>query len=94
MGFPGFPLPDELPSFCDHQDVLKYLQDYADHYEIRKYFKVSSTIEIFLLMPSNFGQELYIYNHFESQFETVRMIKSQLFGPFRQSSDKYIIDNS
>lgn len=39
MGFPGFPFPSNLPSFPEHKDVLKYLEDYADNYELHKHIK-------------------------------------------------------
>jgi len=45
MAFPGFPFPDHLPSFIKHQDVLKYLEDYATHYDLLQYIKVDSYFE-------------------------------------------------
>jgi cation diffusion facilitator CzcD-associated flavoprotein CzcO len=40
MGFPGYPFPSDLPSFPEHKDVLKYLKDYSEHYDLEKYIKV------------------------------------------------------
>ena len=40
MAFPGFQFPKHLPSFIVHEDVLKYLQDYAKHYGLEKFIKV------------------------------------------------------
>ncbi|XP_041375778.1 flavin-containing monooxygenase FMO GS-OX-like 2 [Gigantopelta aegis] len=39
MAFPGFPFDKKLPSFIKSQDVLKYLEDYADHYDVIKKIK-------------------------------------------------------
>ena len=40
MAFLDYPFPKNLPSFMGHQDVLKYLQDFADHYDLYKRIKV------------------------------------------------------
>jgi len=40
MAFPGYAFPSELPSFIRHQEVLEYLQNYAQHYNLAKYIKV------------------------------------------------------
>lgn len=40
MAFQGFPFPADLPSFMKHQDVLKYLQNFAEHYGLHKYIQV------------------------------------------------------
>ena len=40
MAFPDFPFPDDLPSFIGHEDVQKYLEDYADDFDILKYIQV------------------------------------------------------
>ena len=34
MYFPDFPYSNEGLSFLHHQDILKYLQDYADHFSV------------------------------------------------------------
>ncbi|KAK3799153.1 hypothetical protein RRG08_051428 [Elysia crispata] len=39
MAFPDFPFHDDLPSFIGHEDVQKYLEDYADSFGILKYIK-------------------------------------------------------
>lgn len=45
MGFPGYPFSSHLPSFCDHKDVLKYLEDYANDYNLHKYIKFDTKVE-------------------------------------------------
>ncbi|XP_060556235.1 uncharacterized protein LOC132716918 [Ruditapes philippinarum] len=45
MGFPGYPFPSDLPSFPEHKDVLKYLKDYSDHYDLEKYIKFSTKVD-------------------------------------------------
>ena len=45
MGFPDYPFPSKLPSFVGHRDVLKYLQGYADHFDIPKYIRFQCQVE-------------------------------------------------
>ncbi|XP_041375403.1 dimethylaniline monooxygenase [N-oxide-forming] 4-like isoform X2 [Gigantopelta aegis] len=42
MAFPGFPFDKKLPSFIKSQDVLEYLEDYADHYDVIKKLSFTS----------------------------------------------------
>ena len=44
MAFPDFPFPSEWNSFLSHQQVLKYLQDYASHFDLYKYIQFNSSI--------------------------------------------------
>ena len=44
MAFPDFPFPSEWNSFLSHQQVLKYLQDYASHFALFKYIQFNSSI--------------------------------------------------
>ena len=40
MELPGFPYPEEWPSYITRQHVLQHLNNYIDHFDIRKYIKV------------------------------------------------------
>ena len=42
MAFPDFPFSEKLPSFMNHEDVLNYLKDYAHHFDLLKFIKVSN----------------------------------------------------
>ena len=44
MAFPDFPFPSEWSSFLSHQQVLKYLEDYASHFYLYKYIQFNSII--------------------------------------------------
>ena len=44
MAFPDFPFPSEWSSFVSHQQVLKYLEDYASHFDLYKYIQFNSII--------------------------------------------------
>ena len=43
MAFPDFPFPSEWSSFLSHQQVLKYLEDYASHFDLYKYIQFNSS---------------------------------------------------
>ena len=44
MAFPDFPFPSEWTSFLSHQQVLKYLEDYASHFDLYKYIHFNSAV--------------------------------------------------
>nr|XP_033780956.1 dimethylaniline monooxygenase [N-oxide-forming] 5-like isoform X2 [Geotrypetes seraphini] len=45
MAFPDHPFASSLPSFIPHQDVLRYLQSYAERFGILEYVKLHSLVE-------------------------------------------------
>lgn len=51
MHFPGFSFPSNLRSFIDHSDVLKYLQDYASHYELNHCIRFGTVVEQVIPVP-------------------------------------------
>jgi cation diffusion facilitator CzcD-associated flavoprotein CzcO len=40
MPFPDFPFHETEASFVHHSDVLKYLKDYAQHYDLYRQIRV------------------------------------------------------
>ena len=57
MAFPDFPFPSEWNSFLSHQQVLKYLQDYASHFALFKYIQFNSTINSVLPLVGKDSQK-------------------------------------
>ena len=45
MCFPDFSFPSHLPSFTTHEDVLKYLQDYTTHHNLKPFIKFRTRVE-------------------------------------------------
>lgn len=41
MQFPDFPFPEQEESFLHHTEVLSYLEDYAKHYNLHQYIRVT-----------------------------------------------------
>ena len=53
MNFPDFPHLSHLPSFLGHQDILKSLQQYADHFDLTKYIKFKTLVEQVIPIPKD-----------------------------------------
>ncbi|CAG5134104.1 unnamed protein product [Candidula unifasciata] len=45
MAFPDYPFP-ELPSFVRHEEVQKYLEDYATHFDVLKYIEFQTIVTL------------------------------------------------
>ncbi|KAL4234959.1 hypothetical protein ACF0H5_006600 [Mactra antiquata] len=45
MAYPDFQFPEDWPSFMDHPQVLKYLENYADKHELHKYIKFNTKVD-------------------------------------------------
>ena len=46
MPFPGFPFPSDLPSFVHHTDMLTYLENYAQHYDLYKWIRFNTKVTL------------------------------------------------
>ncbi|KAL4235219.1 hypothetical protein ACF0H5_006857 [Mactra antiquata] len=45
MAFPDYPFPSNLPSFVSHEVVLKYLENYCEHFNLQQYIKLETRID-------------------------------------------------
>ncbi|KAI0233547.1 Flavin-containing monooxygenase FMO GS-OX5 [Lamellibrachia satsuma] len=46
MAFPDFPFSKDVSSFVKHTVVHKYLEDYADHFQLRDHIKFNTQVEL------------------------------------------------
>ena len=46
MCFPDFPFDTQLPSFPHHSDVLRYLHQYTDRYNLHQFIKFNCSVEL------------------------------------------------
>lgn len=47
MCYPGFPFSSSVhESFVGHKDVLKYIEDFAQHYQLHQYIQVKVIIKL------------------------------------------------
>jgi cation diffusion facilitator CzcD-associated flavoprotein CzcO len=43
-GFRGFPMPDSYPDYPSHRQILRYIESYADRFELRRHFRFGLSI--------------------------------------------------
>jgi cation diffusion facilitator CzcD-associated flavoprotein CzcO len=43
-GYADFPMSSELPVYPRHEQVLDYLRDYADHFQLRRHFRFGAEV--------------------------------------------------
>jgi Flavin-binding monooxygenase-like len=46
MGYPDFPIPEQEKSYLPAREILKFLNDYADNFGIRKQIKVKKNTQL------------------------------------------------
>lgn len=46
MAFPDYPFPEDSESFVHHTVVLKYLENYAEHYQLVPHIKVRIILHV------------------------------------------------
>ena len=51
MRFPDFPHASHLPSFPVHHDILKYLQQYANHFDLTQHIRFRTLVEQVIPVP-------------------------------------------
>ena len=44
MGFSNFPFKPSYESFIEHEEVLKYLQDFTSHFNIHQFIQLLTTV--------------------------------------------------
>lgn len=44
MAYPEFPFPQHLPSFMPREEVNKYLEDYAMHFDLMKLIRLEHEV--------------------------------------------------
>ena len=45
MEFPDFPFPQHIRTFSGHQDVLQYLRDYCEHFDLQKFIRFKTKVK-------------------------------------------------
>jgi cation diffusion facilitator CzcD-associated flavoprotein CzcO len=44
-GFPGFPMPDSYPDYPRHDQVLRYIRDFAGHHDLERHITFDTRVE-------------------------------------------------
>ena len=42
MGFPDFPIPDNKPSYLTQEEILRFLENYANHFHLQNVIQVGT----------------------------------------------------
>lgn len=45
MMYPDFPHPDNAPTYMHHTLVQKYLDSFADHFNLKDYIRFNTSVE-------------------------------------------------
>ena len=45
LGYPDFPIPEHLPDYLSHEQMLAYLESYADHFGVREHVRFNTPVE-------------------------------------------------
>lgn len=51
MAYSDYPMPDDYPMFPHHSHIIKYFEDYVDHFGIRQYITFNTSVEEVTPMP-------------------------------------------
>lgn len=95
MGFPDFPIPDREESYLPAKDILQFLNDYADHFGLRKYIKFQHVVT--LVNPRDNVWDVTVKNLASGEetvheFDAVMVCNGHYFLPFVPSlpgADKF-----
>lgn len=53
LQYSDFPIPDDAPDFLSHWEVMRYLEDYCDHFGVRPHIRFNTTVT--RVAPANNG---------------------------------------
>jgi hypothetical protein len=45
LGYPDHPIPDSYPDFLSHEEVLEWLESYADRFDLKRHFRFRCKVE-------------------------------------------------
>lgn len=51
--FPDFPLPDNTPDFTPGETVCQYLEDYANHFDVKPHIRLNTTVTDIRIRSNN-----------------------------------------
>ncbi|XP_047000456.1 flavin-containing monooxygenase FMO GS-OX5 [Schistocerca americana] len=85
MGFPDFPIPHREESYLPAKDILQFLNDYADHFGLRKHIKFQHMVT--LVNPRDAVWDVTVKNLASGEetvheFDAVMVCNGHYFLPF------------
>ncbi|CAH1101681.1 unnamed protein product [Psylliodes chrysocephalus] len=61
MGFPDFPVPSQEKSYLTHEEVLSFLNQYADYFKLRQHIKFNCMVTDIRPTEGNKWQLTYVF---------------------------------
>lgn len=52
MAYSDFPMPDEFPMFPHHSHIIKYFEDYVEHFDIRRHIVFNTAVKLVTPKPN------------------------------------------
>lgn len=80
LGYSDFPIPDHYPDFLAHQEVLEYLESYADHFGVTSHVQFNTKVEDVTPMPDG-TWKVRLGNGDEKIYRAVIVANGHLWDP-------------
>ncbi len=79
MQFADFPFPDEWPPYPGHEQIFQYLNDYADHFDVRRHIRFKT--EVKSVVPLAEGWRVTLADGSEHDYDAVLVANGHHFKP-------------
>jgi dimethylaniline monooxygenase (N-oxide forming) len=79
LGYPDFPIPDDQPDFLSHAQVLRWLEAYAERFQVRPHIRFRTTVAA--VEPDGAGWRLRLADGEEAAFRAVVVANGHLWDP-------------
>ncbi|GGC74727.1 flavin-containing monooxygenase [Chelatococcus reniformis] len=80
LGYSDFPIPETLPDFLSHRQVLAYLESYADAFGIRPLINFRTTVDS-VTKGSNGGWRVHLWGGGVRHYRAVIVASGHLWNP-------------
>ena len=71
MAFPDYPFSASKESFLHHSDVLSYLEDYCEHFNLRKFIRFNTIVKLVTPNLNSSGWNVTVENLDSGKSETL-----------------------
>ncbi|CAG9863787.1 unnamed protein product [Phyllotreta striolata] len=95
MGFPDFPVPDKEKSYLTQKEVLQFLNQYADYFELRQHVKFNCMVTNVRPLPNNKWELTHVFKHTNevstNEYDAIMVCNGQYNEPFEPTIEN--VDN-
>ncbi len=79
LGYSDFPIPDDKPDFLSHWQVLDYLEDYAEHFDVQQ--DISFGTEVAEVSPEGTEWQVRLHGGEARRYRAVIVANGHLWNP-------------